>query len=135
MQKIKVSACGDHLYTDPVETPLLFVLLFPPSTTTMRKLQRIALANGYNGHAVTWIHSARVTSRKALLRIHPPKMRTTTHADKLQASVGMAKVVVAAWGALPHGQRFVFRGDLLCMGHDAHGNPLCPVLGAPFVRY
>lgn len=135
MQKVKVSVCGQHLYAEPVKTPLLFVLLHPPSDAMQRRLRTIALANGYNGHAVTWLCSARVESRRALLMADQPWL-TATGQDKLWAAVWAADRVVAAWGKVPANMAVPdFKRPLLCMGRTADSEPVCPTLGVNFVRF
>lgn len=135
MQKVKVSVCGQHLYAEPVKTPLLFVLLHPPSVSTRRRLHTIALANGYNGHAVTWLCSARVESRRALLMAEQPWL-TATGQDKLWAAVAAADRVVAAWGQLPANMAAPdFKRQLLCMGRTADGSPVHPLRDATFREY
>lgn len=135
MQKVKVSVCGEHIYAEPVKTPLLFVLLHPPSASTRRRLHTLALANGYNGHAVTWLCSASVESRRVLLMAPQPWL-TATGQDKLWAAVDMADKVVAAWGLLP--ACLVepnFNRPLLCMGRTAGGDPVHPLRNATFKEF
>lgn len=136
MQKVKVSVCGEHLYAEPVRTPLLFVLLHPPSDAMRRRLRTIALDNGYNGHAVTWLCSARVESRRGLLMAKRPWL-TATGQDMLWVSIAMAGDIVAAWGKLPQGHTLPPLHDIpmLCMGRTLDGGPICPKVGAKFVRY
>lgn len=138
MQKVKVSPCGEHLYAEPVATPLLFVLLHPPSRVVESRLYTLALANGYNGYAVTWLYSARVHSRSALMAVAPGSRSTATHAEKLRASVGLAVDVVAAWGGRPKGDPLpecLQSRNLLCMGLDLLGNPICPAYSGKFKEY
>lgn len=137
MQKVKVSVCGQHIYAEPAPSKLLFVLLHPPSAAMERRLRTIALDNGYNGHAVTWLCSARVESRRALLMRKGKE--TATGREHLHAAIDRGETLVAAWGLLPKDVPVPFpfheMRKWLCMGRDAQGNPIPPKLGAKFVRY
>lgn len=123
MQKVSYSPCGEHVYADPVPARLLFVLRQPPNDAMLRRLNTIALFNGFNGHAVTWLFSSTVSLSS-----------TQTHRDKLLLSVSRAKRVVAAWGAV---KVVPDLGDveLWCMGRTTHLHPICPALGTSFRRY
>lgn len=136
MQKVTISICGEHVYAQPRVSALLFVLPFPPTPAVSARLQRLALLNGFNGHAVQWLYSARVNSRKALLALQPFGRSTSTHREKLAESVKLAGKVVAAWGSIRDPLPACLQGvTLWCMGVGQSGEPLCPPRSAKFRRY
>lgn len=135
MPKVKVSVCGEHLYAEPEASQLLFVLLHPASPQRLRRLGEIALCNGYNGFAVTWLCSARVSTRKALMLVPAENRTTATGRDHLRKSIALARDVVAAWGELPGGTEVPDIRRPLCLGIRADGAPVSPTILAKLRRY